>query len=80
MPSNKFNSATSLITFILALIATIAFWYFIYLGDVYDNWYPLIGHAISAHGALIGIVLWQYLQNKKITFIDWISTIFNRKK
>lgn len=54
---------SSIFIFILSLIATIAFWYFIYT-DYYDNWYPLVGHLISAHGALIAIIFWEYLEFK----------------
>mgnify|MGYP001331734273 CR=1 FL=1 len=58
----KFNIITSILTFILALGASVVFWVFIYRGDVYDSWYPLIGHFVASHGALIGIVIWEYLR------------------
>lgn len=70
-----FNMATSIFTAIFAFIAIIAFWYFIYRGDVYDNWYPLLGHAIAAHGAFIGIILWQITENRGITLGELFKSI-----
>jgi glucan phosphoethanolaminetransferase (alkaline phosphatase superfamily) len=73
-----FNWVTSIIVGVFSLIGIIAFWYFIYQGDVYDNWYPLVGHFVSAHGAFIGIVLWQYLEVKGRSFSEQWS-IWMRK-
>jgi len=56
---------SSILIFIFSLFASIVFWVFIAKGDVYDNWYPLVGHLVASHGALIGIIYWEYLKNKK---------------
>lgn len=59
-----FNKITSILTFIFALISSITFWVFIYMGDVFDHWYPLVGMFVASHGALIGITFWEYLDSK----------------
>lgn len=56
---NIFNRITSLIIFIFTLIGSIVFWVFIARGDVFDNWYPLVGMFIASHGGLIGITLYE---------------------
>ena len=76
---NLFNKVTSIIGIIFALFATIAFWYFIYNGT-YDNWYPLLGHGISAHGALIGLIFWQYLEDRRRTASEQFNIWFKKKK
>ena len=62
---NIFDSITSVLVFIFALIASITFWVFIARGDVFDNWYPLVGMLVASHGALIGIIYYEYLKYKK---------------
>lgn len=80
MKRETIDNISSVLTFILALFAVGAFWKFIIDGDVFDNWYPLVGSFIAAHGALIGIILWQYLNVKKITFSDQWSIWFGKAK
>ena len=72
---NIFGKLSSLFVFLFSLSGIIAFWVFISRGDVYDNWYPLVGHFVAAHGAFIGIILYEYLNYKKLTFRE----LFKRK-
>jgi hypothetical protein len=58
------NLVTSILIFIISLFASILFWIFLSKG-VYDNWYPLVGHLVASHGALIGILLWYFKYNNK---------------
>lgn len=74
-----FKTWTSILTAILSFIAIIAFWVFLYKGDVYDNWYPLVGHFIASHFAFIGIIIWQSLENQGISFREWINRFIKRK-
>ncbi len=60
----KFNRKISLCVFILALVASIVFWVFIAKGDVYDNWYPLVGHLVASHGPLFGVIYLKYKRKK----------------
>lgn len=71
-----FDKITSIFVFIFSLIAIIAFWIFVKRGDVYDNWYPLVGHFVAAHGAFIGIILYEYLKITGKSFRD----LFKKKK
>jgi hypothetical protein len=66
MKKNLFNNTGSLITFLFSLFTVIMFWKFVADGDVFDNWYPLVGSFVASHGALIGIVLWQYFNTKDL--------------
>lgn len=75
-----FDRLTSVLIFILSLAGIIAFWTFIARGDVYDNWYPLVGHCVSAHGAFIGIILYEYLNAKEMTFRQLWRKIFKKEK
>ena len=70
---------SSIFTFILALIACISFWYFVLTGYNFGGIYPIVGAAIAIHGALGGIILWQYLEYKGLLFIEWWDKIFKRK-
>ena len=72
---NIFGKLSSLFVFLFSLSGIIAFWVFISRGGVYDNWYPLVGHFVAAHGAFIGIILYEYLNYKKLTFRE----LFKRK-
>lgn len=78
MKKETINNVSSILTFILAVCAVGAFWKFIADGDVFDNWYPLVGAFIASHGALIGILLWQYLNVKKRTFAEQWSIWFGK--
>lgn len=75
-----FNMGTTIFTALFSFVAIVAFWYFIYRGDVYDNWYPLVGHFIAAHGAFFGVIIWQILENKGISFSEWIKSILEKIK
>ena len=66
MKKNLFNNIGSLLTFLFSLFAVIMFWKFVADGDVFDNWYPLVGSFVASHGALVGIVLWQYSTAKDL--------------
>lgn len=39
---------------IFGIVTSVIFWYFIAQGNVYDNWYPLVGHLVASHGLVIG--------------------------
>jgi len=71
-----FDKITSIAVFLLSLAGIIAFWTFLSRGDVYDNWYPLVGHFVAAHGAFIGIILYEYLKMTGKSFRD----LFRKKK
>jgi hypothetical protein len=77
--SNKnfkiFNNITSIFVFIFGLIGSIAFWVFLSRGDVYDNWYPLVGHFVSAHGSFIGIIFWEYMRQTGKSFLDIVRDV-----
>lgn len=60
-----FDRITSVFVLLFSLFVIIVFWYFIYKGDVYDNWYPLVGHFVAAHGAFIGIIFYEWLNYKE---------------
>lgn len=80
MKKELINNVSSVLTFLLALLAVGMFWKFVTDGDVFDSWYPLVGSFIASHGALIGIVLWQYLNVKKRTFSEQWSIWFGKTK
>lgn len=47
-------------TFMLlfGLVTSILFWVFLFRGDVYEDLYPLVGHLVASHGALIGTMVY----------------------
>lgn len=55
----KFNTKniTTILIFLFSLSAVTSFWCFIIMGNIYDNWYPLVGHFVAAHGALIASIV-----------------------
>lgn len=71
---------SSIIITLFSLFGIILFWYFIYEGDVYDNWYPLVGHFVASHGAFIGILLFEYLEHKERTFSEQWRVWMNKLK
>lgn len=68
---NIFTNIMAIIILLFTLGGSIMFWVFIANGDVYYNWYPLIGHLVSSHGGLIAIIRWMYLRHMRV---------INRKK
>lgn len=74
-PLNPFDRVTSLFVFIFSLIASITFWVFIARGDVFDHWYPLVGMLVASHGAFFGIILYEYLHYKELSFAEWWSNV-----
>lgn len=80
MKSERISNISSLLVFILALCAVVVFWKFVIEGDVFEDWYPLIGSFIASHGALIGITIWQYLSAKKRTFAEQWAIWFGKNK
>lgn len=75
----KFNWISSILVFILALVASICYWYFVITGYSFGGVYPVVGAFVSIHGALIGIVLWQYLEYKGLSFMEWWTKITKKK-
>ena len=65
---NIFDRITSLFVFILGLVGSITFWVFISRGDVFDNWYPLVGMLVSSHGSLIGIIFYEIMHHTGKSF------------
>lgn len=54
-------------TFMLlfGLVTSILFWVFLLRGDVYEDIYPLVGHLVASHGALVGSIVY-ILNNRKL--------------
>jgi len=71
-----FDNASSIYVLIFGLVTSIVFWVFIGRGDVYDNWYPLVGHLVASHGALIAIIFYEYMKATDKSF----RNIFKRNK
>jgi hypothetical protein len=60
-----FDNITSVLVFLFSLFASITFWVFIIKGDVFDHWYPLVGMLVASHGALIGIIVYEWQKFKR---------------
>lgn len=75
-PNKMFDDIMSIVILLFSLAGIIAFWIFIREGNVYDHWYPLIGHFVAAHGAFIGIILHEYLKSTGKS----LKYLFKKKK